>query len=171
MCRHIFIGLLIFLTSMMPIVLSAQNSDLIFQRFSIQEGLSHNSVLCMIQDRKGFIWIGTYDGLNRFDGYQFKEYNQDYQDTTSILQNLIIDLYEDSKGRIWVGTGGSGLCSLDPQTEKFTRYTITYEENGVTNQISTISAIKEDNNGMLWIGTTTGLYILDPEKRKSNFNQ
>jgi signal transduction histidine kinase/ligand-binding sensor domain-containing protein/AraC-like DNA-binding protein len=167
MCRHIFIGLLIFLTSLMPIVLSAQNSDLIFQRFSIQEGLSHNSVLCMVQDRKGFIWIGTYDGLNRFDGYQFKEYNQDYQDTTSILQNLIIDLYEDSKGRIWVGTGGSGLCSLDPQTEKFTRYPITYEENGIITKVPTISAIQENDNGKLWIGTIGGLYILDPGTGKS----
>uniref|UniRef100_UPI00359320FA hybrid sensor histidine kinase/response regulator n=1 Tax=Aquiflexum sp. TaxID=1872584 RepID=UPI00359320FA len=168
MGRLIFIWLFTFLTSMTTHVLIAQNNDLIFQRFSIQEGLTHNSVLCMIQDRRGFLWFGTYDGLNRFDGYQFKEYNQDYQDTTSILQNLIIDLHEDSKGRIWVGTAGSGLCSLDPQTEKFTRYPITYQENGITNKVSTISAIKEDNNGMLWIGTTTGLYILDPENRKSD---
>ncbi len=167
MGRLFFILFFLFISSMIPHALIAQNNDLIFQRFSIQEGLTHNSVLCMIQDKRGFLWFGTYDGLNRFDGYQFKEYNQDYQDTTSISQNLIIDLHEDSKGRIWVGTAGSGLCSLDPVTEKFTRYPIIYEENGKTNRITTISAIQEDNNGLLWIGTTTGLYILDPEKRKS----
>ncbi len=166
MARLIFIWIFL-LTSTIPHILIGQNNDLIFQRFSIQEGLTHNSVLCMIQDRRGFLWFGTYDGLNRFDGYQFKEYNQDYQDTSSISQNLIIDLYEDSKGRIWVGTAGSGLCSLDPFTEKFTRYKLQYEENGLINEVPTISAIKEDNNGMLWIGTLTGLYILDPENRSS----
>jgi len=152
---------------MIPHGLKAQNNDLIFQRFSIQEGLTHNSVLCMIQDRRGFLWFGTYDGLNRFDGYQFKEYNHDYQDTTSISQNLITDLHEDSKGRIWVGTAGTGLCSMDPFTEKFTRYKLEYEENGITTEISTISAIREDNNGILWIGTLKGLFVMDPEKKNS----
>lgn len=88
MGRLIIIWVLILITSMPPHVLLAQDNDLIFQRFSIQQGLSHNSILCMIQDRRGFLWFGTYDGLNRFDGYQFKEYNHDYQDTTSISQNL-----------------------------------------------------------------------------------
>lgn len=167
MGKLIFIGLFTFFIFMIPSVMIAQNNDLIFQRFSIQEGLTHNSVLCMIQDRRGFLWFGTYNGLNRFDGYQFKEYNHDYQDTTSISQNLIIDLHEDSKGRIWVGTAGSGLCSMDPHTEKFTRYKLEYEENGIITEISTITAISEDNNGMLWIGSVTGLYTLDLETRKS----
>jgi signal transduction histidine kinase/ligand-binding sensor domain-containing protein/DNA-binding response OmpR family regulator len=165
MGKLIAIWAVVLWVSMLPHVLMAQDNDLIFQRFSIQEGLTHNSVLSIIQDRRGFLWFGTYDGLNRFDGYQFKEYNQDYQDTTSISQNLIIDLHEDSKGWIWVGTAGSGLCSLDPRTDKFTRYPITYEENGIIKEVVTISALQEDVSGNLWIGTVNGLFKLEPESK------
>ncbi|WP_163381555.1 two-component regulator propeller domain-containing protein [Cyclobacterium sp. SYSU L10401] len=146
-------------------VLSAQNNDLIFQRYSIQEGLSHNSVLSIIQDRRGFIWIGTYDGLNRFDGYQFKEYNYDYQDTTTISQNLTMALHEDSKGRIWVGTAGMGLCHFDPQTDKFVRYSTTFKENGEYKEVPTISTIQEDLEGNIWFGSVNGLFKLGPDSK------
>ncbi|HSI75096.1 MAG TPA: two-component regulator propeller domain-containing protein, partial [Lunatimonas sp.] len=165
MGKLIFIWILAFLPSMVSQIIIAQNDDLIFQRFSIQEGLSHNSVLSIIQDRRGFIWIATYDGLNRFDGYQFKEYNHDYRDTTSISQNLPMALHEDSKGRIWVGTAGSGLCLFDPQTDKFTRYTTTFKENGENKEVLNISTIQEDLDGNVWFGSVNGLFKLEPDSK------
>lgn len=165
MNRVSFIWNLLLVTSMIPHILSGQNNDLIFQRFSIQEGLSHNSVLSIIQDRRGFIWIATYDGLNRFDGYQFKEYNHDYRDTTTMSQNLAMALHEDSKGRIWVGTPGMGLCRFDPLTDKFTRYTTTFEENGEKKEVPTISAIQEDLEGNIWFGSISGLFKLEPDSK------
>ncbi|WP_114748054.1 hybrid sensor histidine kinase/response regulator transcription factor [Pleomorphovibrio marinus] len=166
MGRIIFIWFFGVTTSMVPSALIAQNEDLIFQRFSIQEGLSHNSVLSIIQDRRGFIWIATYDGLNRFDGYQFKEYNHDYQDTTSISQNLSMALHEDSEGRIWVGTAGLGLCHFDPQTDKFTRYSTTFEENGEYKEVPTISTIQEDLDGNIWFGSVNGLFKIGPDSKR-----
>lgn len=165
MNRVSFIWNLLLVTSMIPHILSGQNNDLIFQRFSIQEGLSHNSVLSIIQDRRGFIWIATYDGLNRFDGYQFNEYNHDYRDTTTMSQNLAMALHEDSKGRIWVGTPGMGLCRFDPLTDKFTRYTTTFEENGEKKEVPTISAIQEDLEGNIWFGSISGLFKLEPDSK------
>lgn len=165
MGKLIFIWILAFLPSMVSQVTIAQNGDLIFQRFSIQEGLSHNSVLSIIQDRRGFIWIATYDGLNRFDGYQFKEYNHDYRDTTTISQNLSMALHEDSKGRIWVGTAGLGLCHFDPKTDNFTRYSTTFEEGGEYKEVPTISAIQEDLDGNIWFGSVNGLFKLGPDSK------
>nr|MBI1228477.1 response regulator [Cytophagales bacterium] len=161
------ISLLTLLTSIINPVVMAQDNDPIFQRFSIQEGLSHNSVLCMIQDSRGFLWIGTYDGLNRFDGYQFKEYNHDYQDSTTISTNLTMALYEDSKGFIWVGTAGGGLCYFDPQSEKFTRFPLVVEGNGAYEEVPTISSIQEDLHGNMWVGTIYGLFKLESDKKAS----
>ncbi|CAN5208413.1 sensor histidine kinase [soil metagenome] len=140
--------------------LFAQEPEVIFERLSLQEGLSHNNVVCMIQDRKGYLWFGTYDGLNRYDGYNFKVFNFDPWNASSLSQNLILSLFEDSRGIIWVGTAGGGLCSFDPASENFTCY--PGENNLSGDQPTTaISAINEDTNGNIWIGYIHGLYRLD----------
>ena len=148
----------------------AQEPEVNFEHLSLQDGLSHNNVVCMIQDRKGYIWFGTYDGLNRYDGYSFKVYNFNPGDVTSLSQNLILSLFEDSRGIIWVGTSGSGLCSFDPTTESFTCYP---GENTMSGDQPTtaISAINEDINGNIWIGYIHGLYQLDLQQGKfTRFN-
>jgi len=75
-----------------------------FEQFTVNDGLSQNFVTCILQDHQGFLWFGTRDGLNRYDGYQFKTYSFEAEDTTSISANAIQSLYEDKHNNLWVGT-------------------------------------------------------------------
>lgn len=119
---------------------------------TINDGLSQNSALAIIQDRKGFIWIGTKDGLNRFDGINFKIYRC-RQDKNSLVNNHIKCLYQDSRGNIWIGTYG-GLNRFNPETEQFA----TYQKNDSTDLCSNlITTILEDSHKNIWIGTNNGL--------------
>jgi len=87
---------------------------------TIKEGLSQNSALAIIQDKKGFIWIGTKDGLNRYDGIGFKVYRHS-KDKNSLVNNHVKSLYQDSDGNIWIGTY-AGLNKFIPETEQFITY-------------------------------------------------
>src|SRR5690606_37939249 len=142
----------------------AQSKEIQFESLSPEK----SNVLCMIQDRKGFIWIGTYDGLDRFDGYNFKEYKFDHQDTSSLSQNLIMSLLEDRHGTIWIGTAGMGLCSFDPKTEKFTKYAFE-DRRGNFFDKHALTAMEEDKHGNLWVGGTFGLYKWNPPLNQPEF--
>src|ERR1700748_3770584 len=89
-----------------------------FNHYQVENGLSNNSVECSIQDDDGFLWIGTINGLNRFDGYTFKTFYNDPGDTASIGSNFIRCLYNDKHGVIWVGTN-KGVYTFDKVGEKF----------------------------------------------------
>ncbi|HMR85080.1 MAG TPA: two-component regulator propeller domain-containing protein, partial [Niabella sp.] len=80
-----------------------------YELFSTAQGLSQGMINDMLQDKEGFIWIATKGGLNRYDGYSFKVFTNDPQDTTSISSNAVSNLLEDSKGRLWVGTYDGGI--------------------------------------------------------------
>ncbi|MBN1953054.1 MAG: response regulator [Bacteroidales bacterium] len=95
----------------------AQNKQYMFTNVNKEKGLSHNKVTCFHRDQKGFIWIGTDDGLNRYDGYDFKTFSHDPDDPGSLRSSEISFLTEDHLGRIWVGAG-INLDILDPETEK-----------------------------------------------------
>src|SRR5687768_10333968 len=99
----------------------AQHENLRFERIGFEEGLSSENITVLYQDRKGFIWIGTAEGLNKYDGYTFTKYKFDPLDPFSLSQNLIYTIFEDKEGFIWLGTY-EGLCKFDRHTEKFTRY-------------------------------------------------
>ena len=99
----------------------AQNESLRFEHIGIEEGLSNENVTAILQDRKGYIWFGTADGLNKYDGYTFTKYQFDPLDPNSLSQNFIYTIWEDKSGSIWVSTF-EGLCKFDRATEKFTRY-------------------------------------------------
>jgi len=125
-----------------------------FEELNIDDGLSQSTILCLIQDRKGFIWIGTQYGLNRYDGYQFETYVNEIADDTSISSNYIISIFEDSTGVLWVGTN-NGLNALNTTTNKFTRY--LHNSNDPTSiSHNLISSITEDKFGNIWIGTSGG---------------
>src|SRR5687768_17582299 len=79
----------------------------------IDQGLSNNSVRCIYQDRRGFMWFGTYDGLNRYDGYSFKVFRNNFKNATSLINNWINTIDEDSDGNLWVGTR-QGVCIYRP---------------------------------------------------------
>src|SRR5215471_3312875 len=131
----------------------AQNNSLRFENIGVEQGLSSNSVTSILQDSKGYIWIGTEDGgLNKYDGYNFTTYNFDPLDSNSLSQNLIYTLWQDKEGFIWASTY-EGLCKFDPTTEKFTRY-----KPDPKSKFSdpNILSINEDNNGTMWIGSGSG---------------
>src|SRR5688572_20719067 len=91
----------------------AQGPYLYFNRISVQNGLSHPKVNCIIEDKRGFIWIGTDDGLNRYDGRYFTVYRHQPGNNTSISGNIINDLLEDEEGILWIATADGGLTKYD----------------------------------------------------------
>lgn len=125
------------------------------EQLSVTQGLSQSVVSCVIQDRRGFMWFGTQDGLNKYDGYDFTVYKHDPQDSVSLSNNFINTIYEDSKGILWIGTEGGGLNRFDPETERFTCYR---HDPDVPNSLShdRVRVIYEDIAGVLWIGTVGG---------------
>src|SRR6478672_10477311 len=140
---------------------NAQNESLRFEHIGIEEGLSNNNVLAILQDRKGYIWFGTMDGLNKYDGYSFTKYRFDPFDSSSLSQNTIYTIWEDKYGFIWVGTY-EGLCRFDRATEKFTRFKLS---PGAKFSDPNITSVNEDSDGMIWAGSFSGgLCRLDRQK-------
>jgi ligand-binding sensor domain-containing protein len=130
----------------------AQNESLHFENIGIEEGLSSNNVTAMLQDRKGYIWIATWEGLNKYDGYSFTRYQFDPFDSSSLSQNGIYTIWEDGDGYIWLGTT-EAICRFDRLTEKFTRFKLS--PNAAFSDRN-ISAINEDSDGMMWAGSIDG---------------
>src|SRR5262245_42060833 len=93
-----------------------------FTHLTADDGLAQNTVTAILQDRRGFMWIGTSAGLSRYDGYHFTTYTHDPENPNSLSHNWVRDLYEDPDGMIWVATEGGGANKFDPNTETFTRY-------------------------------------------------
>lgn len=119
-----------------------------FKSYQVEDGLSSNTVFSLIQDSKGYIWIGTEDGLNRFDGYEFKIFRNISRDENSILSNHIHALFEDSQKQLWIGTE-KGVCLYNIKTNKFIPFDIK-TSNGtiITGRIFNILS---DKKGDIWI--------------------
>ncbi len=130
-------------------------SELLFHRISTDEGLSQSVVLCVIQDNRGFMWFGTEDGLNRYDGHNFVTYRHDPIDSNSLSSSYIWALHEDRDGLIWIGTWGGGLTCHDPVHHTFTRYQ-TDPSDSTSISHDRVTAISEDSLGFLWICTAGG---------------
>src|SRR5690606_1019807 len=127
-----------------------QMQKLLFERISMDEGLSQVSVNAIYQDTTGFLWFGIQDGLNCYDEYNFKVYKPIRQDTLSISSNNITVIFQDSYGKIWIGTVGGGLNLFDPLTETFRHY--MHDDSDPTSiGNDDIYAIFEDSDGDLWI--------------------
>lgn len=130
-----------------------------FQYLSKKEGLSQTSVFAIVQDDAGFMWFGTRDGLNKYDGYQFKIYRNDTTHN-SLVANDIRTLYADTlHHQLWVGTI-SGLSCYDPSSDKFHNY-YHDEKDPSTLADNEIRDIYRDRQGRLWVGTSVGLNLLD----------
>lgn len=127
----------------------------LFFSLSVQDGLSDSDVNCIIQDRMGFLWIGTESGLNRYDGYEFKVFKNKQNDPASLPYNSIWSLYEDRTGNIWIGTKNGDLVKYSPFVDKFT--TIEFEDSENTG--NSITSILEDVKGNIWFGSySKGLF-------------
>jgi signal transduction histidine kinase/ligand-binding sensor domain-containing protein/DNA-binding response OmpR family regulator len=125
-------------------------------------GLSSDNQNCITQDNEGFIWIGTGEGLNRFDGLSFKTYRSNLKSNTSLKSNIITCLFCDSQGQLWVGTYGGGLSRYNKEKDNFLTFS-SNPNNPKALLTSEINAIAEDKNKKLWIGTSLGLYQYDPK--------
>lgn len=125
-----------------------------FERIAVKEGLLQSIVTCIIQDKKGFLWVGTSHGLNRYDGYTFVSYKNDPKNDGSISNNKIHSLYEDKKGVLWVGTSG-GLNKYNRETDSFNHYHTKGESSTVLSH-NEVFPIFEDHDGALWAGTYGG---------------
>lgn len=139
------------------------NDGIKFEHISIEQGLSQGTIFCIIQDNRGFMWFGTENGLNRYDGHEFKPYTSS-QKLDTLSHNLVISICKDQKGILWIGTQGGGLNEFDSETEKFTSH--KNNKNFEPLKEMNIRAIHEDGKGILWIGTDKGLYKNDPGKTK-----
>ena len=143
-----------------PVLSFAPGSIVRFEHLSIEDGLSQNAGLDIFQDGRGYLWIGTQDGLNRYDGYSFKVYKHDPEDPASISHNSILKITEDENGALWIGTWGGGLNHYDPVTDTFTSY-LHDPDNPSSISDDTVTALKKDSNGNLWVGTLSGLDRFD----------
>ena len=106
----------IFFFILFPVIVIAQLDDLQFDYFSVEDGLASCYTYCITQDSSGFIWIGTANGLNRYDGYNFTVFKHIPFDTTGLSDNLINALCFDQSGYLWIGTGNGGLNRYDPKS-------------------------------------------------------
>ena len=132
--------------------------DLQFKTITVNDGLTQHDVSCILQDSYGFIWIGTYDGLNRYDGYTIQNYFHVTEDENSLSSNRIKCLFEDSQKTIWIGTDGSGINYYSLIKEKFER--VETPEN-----YQTVQDIIETENGEIFIATNNGvLQIIKNDK-------
>ena len=131
-----------------------------FERPSVENCLSQNTVWCSMQDSKGFLWFGTKDGLNRFDGYNFLVFRNSEGDPNSIGNNFVHSLFEDTVTEsIWVGTD-KGLYIYSQETESFSPFSIEDTEQAIKSQVN---SIVKDQNGDFWIGAfSEGVYRYNP---------
>ena len=131
-----------------------------FDRISIEQGLSQSSVHVILQDSRGFMWFGTEDGLNRYDGYNFKTFKPDPDVPTSLSDRWITSFVEDKEGYLWIATRQGGLNRYDPQNEEFTRF-IHDDLNSTSLNDNHVNVLYLDKDDRLWVGTHNGLDLMD----------
>lgn len=125
-----------------------------FRHLTVEHGLSQNAVIAISQDNLGFIWIGTPNGLNRYDGYRIKQYQSRLNDSTTLSANSVLALLKDSRKNIWVGSQ-DGLNRYDAQLDRFTRI-----KSPIDKPLA-FYVLYEDGKGRIWAGTDYGLFVID----------
>ncbi|MEJ2543304.1 MAG: two-component regulator propeller domain-containing protein [Calditrichaceae bacterium] len=146
------------------ICIQARNLNLRFDKIGINQGLSHSTVTAIHLDSQGYLWFGTQDGLNRYDGYSFTIFRHTNTDSTSLSSNWITSIDEDIEGNLWIGTSGGGVNCFDPHHENFVNYA-KYTEESESHSDNFIVQVKVDSSNTLWIITAAG------ELRKYNQNE
>ncbi len=143
MNRTAYIRLLVLLACVLPVCIYKANAQpYYFRHYQVENGLSNSTVFCSVQDNDGFMWFGTKEGLNRFDGYHFKLFATDEAETP-LYPDFIFSLFVDSKGTLWIGSQ-KGLYWFDRPNERLVRFSAT------TPGITDVAEITEDNKGRLW---------------------
>lgn len=131
-----------------------------FKHLTVEDGLTQNSITCLAQDKTGFIWIGTYNGLNKYDGYQITTFKASADDSSGIYHSAIRCLYPDDENNLWAGTIGGGMFRINLVSGKITNFKVdSLKANSISNNF--VNAIREFLPGKLYISTNDGLNIFD----------
>jgi ligand-binding sensor domain-containing protein/signal transduction histidine kinase/CheY-like chemotaxis protein len=158
--------LLLFIATLKVSFVFATDPAIRLKNLSIEDGLPQNSALSVLQDSQGFLWVGTQDGLARYDGYNFKVFKYNEDDPNSLSANFVWVIFEDSHENLWFGTD-DGLNRFNPKTEKFSHYHLD-ASNPNTLANNNVNAITEDRQGKLWVGTNGGISSLNPKTAQFN---
>lgn len=157
----IYMLLLIILLITTNIVYVSAYNNINFKNITSEDGLSQGTVETIIQDDQGYIWLGTNDGLCRYNGYEFKIYKHDEELENSITNNYIVDIKQDNSGNIWGGTA-NGLSKIDTKTDLITNYNMNDEEKSLSHY--NIGDILITKSGDVLVGTSDGLNIYNEKK-------
>jgi ligand-binding sensor domain-containing protein/serine phosphatase RsbU (regulator of sigma subunit) len=156
----------------LPVLLSSEiqsQSHISFNHLTVENGLSQSSVTCIFQDNNGFMWFGTQDGLNRYDGYNFKVFKNNPSDSTSLTNNFIFSIYEDKSGTLYFETQGGTFHKYNTKSESFL-VVIKDSINLSGARVSTVTAMLMESSGILWtggLGSPTGLKRLNTKTGKT----
>ncbi|MVM31378.1 hypothetical protein GO755_15140 [Spirosoma sp. HMF4905] len=141
-----------------------------FEHLSTSQGLSNNRIFCIYKDREGFMWFGTDDGLNRYDGYTFTVYKPDPADPNNhMAHNTVWDMLESRSGEIWFVTPGGGLHRLNKKTGQVNYFRIGPDRSEQYKPYDICYTMIEDEQGFLWIGSEGGLARFDPRTKQYRF--
>ncbi|MGA9294653.1 MAG: two-component regulator propeller domain-containing protein [Ignavibacteriaceae bacterium] len=156
---------ILFILILLPLMaVEAQYQDFRFEHITTDNGLSKASVTCILQDHQGFMWVGTFNGLNRYDGYDFTVYTYNQNNPHSISHNYISSMIEDHEGKLWIGTS-DGLNTYDRSKDNFVRFRHNGNDSSIID--NQIEVIYEDSKDNLWIGTRNGGLELFDRNSKS----
>ena len=161
--RYPVFGLFFYYIFFLNISALAQNDHIRFERITINDGLSLSSVYSIYQDSKGFMWFGTEDGLNKYDGQRFRIFRPEPGNPNSLAYKWTELIYEDSRNQLWFGSKG-GLSLFDPEKEHFIRFTSHDEKHRLVGDA--ISCLVEDESNGLWVGTSSGINRIDLETNR-----
>ena len=142
--------------------LISQTEQYKFRHLTTKDGLSSHFVKCIAKDSRGFMWFGTSGGLDRYDGYNIKTYNNNPNDSTSISSNSVKTLLEETNGDLLIGTTEGGLNRFHFEEDKFTPY--KHNQNDITSiSDNRINVLYRDLSGLVWVGTQNGLNLFDSD--------
>src|ERR1700744_1004864 len=149
--RHLWCFLLLVVVT----TARAQPDNLSFVHLGTAQGLSHSNVICTIQDSRGFMWFGTREGLDRYDGYTFIVYKNKAGDDNSLANNLVQGIVEDAQGYLWIGTWGGGVDRFDRRTEQWVHFKHNpADPHSLASNV--VLCLLLDSQGHLWVGTDDG---------------
>src|SRR4026209_2385511 len=156
---------LFFLLLVIPFFGLSQNTQLKFEHLQTDAGLSQSNVLCILQGSRGFMWFGTQDGLNKYDGYNITVYKKDSKRNSNLSNNYIKDLIEDKNGDLWIATWGGGLNRYDRLKDEFIHFKHDQlKPNSISGNFS--GSLLRDSEDEIWISTDSGIDVFDPIKNQ-----
>src|SRR5438105_5016253 len=160
-----YISFLFLLLLLAPLFALSQQQPVKFQHLKTDDGLSQSDVLCIFQDSHGFMWFGTEDGLNKYDGYNFTVYKNDPKKNNSLSNSYINDIVEDNDSNLWIATLDGGLNKYDRQKDEFIHFKHDPKDpNSISDNY--ISCLVKDSKGNIWIGTSNGVNVFDKKNNR-----